>query len=326
MEFAMAARNDWASLMRSENFERAWRVADEDLKSPKLPPKHQGPRHLQRIWRGEPLHGRRVLVRSYHGLGDTIQFCRFLAPLRQIAREVIVWCQPDLIPLVRTARGVDRILALHDGTPDIDYDVDIEIMELAHALRVDRRHIAGRFPYLSAAPATDVALRESRHEVSVGLIWQAGEWDSQRSIPAEVLQPLHDVPGISLYSLQRGAAQHSAPLIPAEDISTPDIAGLASLILQLDLLISVDSMPAHLAGALNKHVWTMLRAECDWRWPRDRATTVWYPTMRLFHQPRDGAWEHVVAEIADALARRASARLPTAAPDWARSRGTSLEP
>lgn len=302
----MPATEDWASLIRSESFERAWSVADEGLRSSALAPKHHGPRHLQRIWRGEPLQGRRVLVRSYHGLGDAIQYCRFLAPLRQIAREVIVWCQPALIPLVRTARGIDHVFALHDGSPDVDYDVDIEIMELAHALRVDRRHIAGCFPYLSVTPAAAAALDKSPHqELSVGLIWQAGEWDPHRSIPSEMLQPLHDVPGTRLYALLRGPAQ-SASLIAAEQISAPDIVQLASLILQLDVLISVDSMSAHLAGALNQEVWTLLRAECDWRWPRDRSTTIWYPTMRLFHQRHDGNWKHVIEEVADALATRAA--------------------
>jgi hypothetical protein len=98
--------------------------------------KHTGERHLQRIWLGEDLAGKRVLVRCYHGLGDTIQFIRFAKPLRAVASEVIVWAQPELIPLLRAAEGVDRLIPLHDGTPDVGYDVDIEIMELAHALRV----------------------------------------------------------------------------------------------------------------------------------------------------------------------------------------------
>src|SRR5205085_11298386 len=108
----------------------------------------------------EPLRDKRVLVRCYHGLGDTIQFCRLLAPLRKTAREVILWCQGELIPLLGTLHGVDCLLPLHDGAPEVDYDVDIEIMEIAHALRVDRRHIACCFPYLTApVPQTSTPWR-----------------------------------------------------------------------------------------------------------------------------------------------------------------------
>src|SRR5690606_11292785 len=114
------------------------------------PPKHEGPRHLQTIWDGRPLRGRRVLVRCYHGLGDTIQFIRFAAPLRAIARHVIVWVQPKLLPLIATVAGVDEALPLNDGTPNSVFDADIEIMELAHALRVDAEAIRRPLPYLAA--------------------------------------------------------------------------------------------------------------------------------------------------------------------------------
>jgi hypothetical protein len=299
---------DWFSLMSSENFAAAWAIADDDLRSGRLTsaPKHEGPRHLQRIWRGEPLRGRRVLVRCYHGLGDTIQFCRFLAPLREIAREVILWCQRELIPLLSALAVVDRILPLHDGTPDVAYDVDIEIMELAEALRVDRRHIACKFPYLQAPTSPAWSLARERQELAVGVVWQAGDWNSHRSIAAEALRPLAQVPGVHLYSLQYGPAQAFAQCIPADNIcvAAAGIAGLAQRLMQLDLLITVDSMPAHLAGALKRDVWTLLHADCDWRWPRDRSRSVWYPTMRLFHQRDVGSWDGVIEEVGHALAAR----------------------
>src|SRR5436305_9177104 len=143
-------QNDWAAAMRAHDFARAWAINEDDLarRIAENAPKHQGPRHLQHIWRGEPLAGARVLVRCYHGLGDTLQFIRFAAPLRKIAREVTVWVQPELLPLVERVEGVDRALPLHDGAPHVDYDVDIEIMELAFALRATRNMIA-RVPYLA---------------------------------------------------------------------------------------------------------------------------------------------------------------------------------
>src|SRR3954467_12104324 len=119
---------EWIAAMRAGHFERAWAINDSALarRIAERTSKHEGPRHLQHIWRGEPLEGARVLVRCYHGLGDTLQFIRFAEPLRRIAREVSFWVQPELLRLVATARGVDRVLPLHDGTPDVEYDVDIE--------------------------------------------------------------------------------------------------------------------------------------------------------------------------------------------------------
>src|SRR5436309_11099702 len=127
------AESEWAAAMRANDFARAWAINDRDLarRIAENALKHEGPRHLQHIWRGEPLEGARVLVRCYHGLGDTLQFIRFAKPLRRVACEVILWVQPELLRLLDDAPGVDRVLPLHDGTPDVDHDVDIEIMELA---------------------------------------------------------------------------------------------------------------------------------------------------------------------------------------------------
>src|SRR5436309_12725026 len=119
------AESEWAAAMRANDFARAWAINDRDLaqRIAENAPRHEGPRHLQHIWRGEPLESARVLVRCYHGLGDTLQFIRFAKPLRCIAREVILWVQPELLRLVANAPGVDRALPLHNGTSDADYDV-----------------------------------------------------------------------------------------------------------------------------------------------------------------------------------------------------------
>src|SRR5215218_6964810 len=128
---------DWISAMRGGDFERAWAITDRNLATYRQghEDKHSGPRHLQRIWRGEELRNRRVLVRCYHGLGDTIQFARFLPPLAGLTRELSVWCQPELLSLIERVEGVDRAIPLHDGAPDVEYELDIEIMEIPHAIR-----------------------------------------------------------------------------------------------------------------------------------------------------------------------------------------------
>src|SRR5438067_3667485 len=138
----MAAKPDprslWFDAMKRGDFAGAWRISDRILaeRRPGQTSEHL-PRHEQWVWDGRPLSGRTVLVRCYHGLGDTIQFARFLPALETVARATIVWAQPSLIPLLKTLRGSNcRLLPLHEGTPDVEYDLDVEIMEVAHVLRV----------------------------------------------------------------------------------------------------------------------------------------------------------------------------------------------
>jgi hypothetical protein len=199
--------------------------------------------------------------------------------------------------LISSARGVDRVLPLHDGVPDVEFDCDIEIMELAHALRVDAQAIVCPVPYLF--PKLPTRLQPpGRSELSVGLVWCAGNWDSRRSLPAQCLAPLSRVAGARLYSLQRGPAAAEAESIPAHDISTDDVEVAAAALQTLDLLISVDTFAAHLAGALGIPVWLLLHSQCDWRWMDRCSNSIWYPTMRLFRQARAGDWLPVIRDVA----------------------------
>lgn len=288
--------------MRAGDFERAWAINDRDLAMLAYPPKHTGPRHLQRIWRGEDLTGKHVLVRCYHGLGDTIQFLRFMRPLRDIARSVTVWCQSELLPLVQRAAGVDRAFALHDGAPDVDFEVDIEIMEVPHAIKARREHVEMRAPYVSLPPAVEPTLPHERG-LAVGLVWEVGNWDKRRTVPPPLLRHLA-VPGVTLCSLQRGARTCELAEIGARDVSTPDVTVLGHHLRRLDLLICVDTMVAHLAGALGRDAWVMLHADCDWRWPSAGSHSFWYPSLRLFHQRTPGDWDLVLAEARKELVAR----------------------
>nr|WP_245317126.1 hypothetical protein [Bradyrhizobium manausense] len=293
----------WTKAMRAGDFAVAWRITDRDLRTFAYAPKHIGPRHLQRIWRGEPFADRDVLVRCYHGLGDTIQFLRFMRPLGELARSVTVWCQEELLPLVERTAGVDRAFALHDGAPEANFEVDIEIMEVPHALRVSCEQVGMRAPYLEL-PRQDAAADLDREGFSVGLVWQVGEWDKRRAIPSHLLRSLA-VPGVTLHALQSGARKEELDRIGARDISTPGIADLGHVLNQLDLVICVDTMVAHLAGALGREAWVLLHTDCDWRWPLSGDRSIWYPSMRLFHQTRPGDWTDVVAEVAVKLSARA---------------------
>ncbi|WP_407188303.1 hypothetical protein [Bradyrhizobium centrosematis] len=299
--------SDWVEAMRAGDFARAWAINDRDLAATPHPPKHTGPRHLQRIWRGEPLADQHVLVRCYHGLGDTLQFLRFMPPLQDVARSVTVWCQAELLPLVERTAGVDRVLALHDGAPETDFEVDIEIMEVPQALKVGRERIEMRAPYLTLPP-TSVPASVDPEGLAVGLIWEVGQWDKRRAIPPAMLRPLA-IPGVALHSLQANAAIEELAQIGALDISTPDIATLGHLLRRLDLVICVDTMIAHLAGALGCEAWVLLHADCDWRWPSSGCRSLWYPSLRLFRQKTTGDWGAVISEVREALEQHANTRV-----------------
>jgi hypothetical protein len=255
------------------------------------------PRHLQTIWDGRPLAAKHVLVRCYHGLGDTIQFIRFIKPLRRIAREVSVWVQPALLPLVGRVEGVDRVLPLHDGAPDLACDADVEIMELAHALRVMPGTLAADVPYIRVRKR---ALPPSE-KLRVGLIWSAGDWDPRRSMHFAALAPLLQLPHLEPIVLQRGPARLQAEEYQVSDLGTDDIEDFAATLRALDLLVCVDTFGAHLAGAMNAPVWLMLQQDCDWRWMSEGATSPWYPRMRIFRQRAYGDWKAVMTDIVRTL-------------------------
>jgi hypothetical protein len=174
----------WTSAMRRGDYMAAWTISDEVLR--RRIATDQGcwdwPRHQQYVWRGGALGDKRVLVRCYHGLGDTIQFIRFAAPLRRLARHTVFWVQPELLELAKAAPGVDRAIPLHEGAPDAAYDLDIEIMELPHALRITPQMLGSSVPYLLARGA-GIAFSRKR----MGLVWRAGTWNPSRSIPLELL-------------------------------------------------------------------------------------------------------------------------------------------
>ncbi len=282
--------------MRRGDFATAWSISDGVLAQRRMRAEDCSgwPRHLQFIWNGSPVDDARVLVRCYHGLGDTLQYVRLLEPLHQRARKITLWAQPPLLGLLRHVRGIDTLLPLHDGDPGFDCDVDIELMEVAHLLRITLDDLPGRVPYVDI-PASAKASADAE-PLRVGIAWRSGEWDCRRSIPSEALQPLASVAGVRFFSLQFPPA----PLpFPACDFACRDLERMAARMRALDLVISVDTMCAHLAGALGAATWLLLHERADWRWLEARADSPWYPTMRLFRRRTD--WRALLSEVADAL-------------------------
>ena len=307
----------WTAHMRRGDFLSAWELNDWLRARSVVRPFAEAPRHQQSVWDGSPVDGRRVLVRCYHGLGDTLQFIRYVPALRARAAHVSVWAQPRLLPLLGGVQGIDRLLPLHDGEPDVRHDVGVEIMELPYLFRSALETIPAAVPYLTIEP---LPLPRDGGP-AVGLVWTAGEWAAHRSIPFSRLEPLMRAP-VTWYVLQGPPALHDRPHDFGAPVGTTDIVEAARAIASLDLLITVDSMPAHLAGALGTRVWTLLAEQADWRWMERREDSPWYPTMRLFRQRRTGDWEQVVERVARELDEFAAAwRRERAAAPAARARG-----
>jgi hypothetical protein len=281
----------WLSLMRRGEFGAAWNVSDASLRDRAGTTCWHLPRHEQWVWDGTPLANKRVLIRCYHGLGDTLQFIRYVPLVEKIAKHVTIWAQPSLLPLLK-----GDVLPLHDGTPDCDYDVDVEIMELAHVFRSTVDTLPRDVPYIHAAPA----VIDGDGRLRVGIVWRGGDWNERRNVPFRLIESLADVAGVKLFSLQRQPDQFSDRIAMLEGVGEP--MRTAQLMRAMDLVITIDSMPAHLAGALGIRTWTLLPTDADWRWMEDRDDSPWYPTMRLFRQQREGGWKPVIERVRTALA------------------------
>jgi hypothetical protein len=301
----------WMAAMRRGDFEAAWRQTDR-IELPRRAAEaagrlDRGPQHL--TWNGAPFDGRDVLVRCEHGLGDTLQFIRYVPLLRARARRVTVLVQPALLPLFDAS---DRFGQVRNGwttEPPPPHDLEIEVMELPYAFRSTAQSLPRNVPYLPLDPVRRrgdaLPALPKGDALRVGLLWSASEWDTSRSIPLEALAPLARVPHVQFYSLQQGdhAEPASAAPFPIEPYSryTTEITAAAAAMLELDLVITADAMAAHLAGALARPVWVLLKHDADWRWMTGRSDSPWYPTMRLLRQPQPGDWSALAQALADAL-------------------------
>jgi hypothetical protein len=300
--------------MRRGAFEEAWRISDEVLRKRRGQSCEHLPPHEQWLWKGESLADRRVLVRCQHGLGDTIQFVRYTSLVKRVAARVIVQAQSELLPLLRCLDDqCDELLTMEEKV--VDYDVAVEVMELAHVFRTTQASIPFHVPYFSISGAQpDQWSAENRGRwgrpssntaFHAGLVWAAGDWDERRSIPFELVRQLaKEADSIQWHIFQRGAPLADWDGSFGINAGADDVLEAAKRIAALDLLISVDSMPAHLAGALAVPIWTLLHSEGDWRWMKDRADSLWYPTMRLFRQQKPGDWESVIEEVGVNLQNR----------------------
>ena len=303
------------SLLLKGDYARGWPAYEARHTERLTRPAVDLPEFAFPMWRGEAPAGKRLLLVGEQGYGDQIQFVRYAPLLAQQGVQVDLLVVPPLLRLCQSVAGVRRVVnaVAYDST-EYDYWALLLSMPLRMGTVLDS--VPAQVPYLHA-PQDAVAKWRARlatecgSRLKVGLVWsgrRAYALDRFRSMPFETLAPLAGVPGICLISLQihDHSAEDLAPAgaFPGLDLGGElgDFADTAALIANLDLLISVDTAYAHLAGALGRPVWTLLSAIPDWRWMRDLAQSPWYPSMRLLRQARPGDWTPVVQRAAQDLA------------------------
>ena len=263
------------------------------------------------LWTGQDIAGKTILLRAEQGIGDVVQFIRYAPHVKSLGATVLLQVRPGIGDLALSFPGIDRVLKSDEAYPEFDFYV--HLLSLPSVFGTDLTSIPAAVPYLAPDRERGARWRERlapRSEMRVGLVW-AGDHahvrDRYRSIALSMLAPLVDVTGVQFYSFQTG--------VPAEQCANSpfgarlldlgpelkEFADTAAALDQLDLLISVDTSVAHLAGALGKPVWLLLPSPADSRWMADRDDSPWYPTMRLFRQRTPGGWTDAIAEVKTAL-------------------------
>jgi tetratricopeptide (TPR) repeat protein len=316
-EYTDCRSNRATTLLRLGDYERGWveyewRWCGSDF-ARKMP---------RPLWDGSRLEGRTILLISEQGLGDTLQFVRYAALLKEQGATVIVTCQKPLLRLLESCPGIDHLAA--EGDVPVDFDVFAPLMSLPRLLGTTLETVPTPIPYLQARPElVDSWRRELRPlgQFLVGVAWQGSPsyaHDRLRSFHLSQLEPLSRLPGVTLISLQKGlGTEHIRDLsgrFPIVDLSdrldrdSGPFLDTAAIVKNLDLVISCDSALVHLAGALGVRVWVAHTFVSDWRWLVKREDSPWYPTVCLFRQTRLGDWEGVFSRMAEALSQELQPR------------------
>ncbi len=308
-EYPMARWNRSFLYLLTGDFKKGWPEYEWRWRKPNVPVRKF---ETGSAWDGSALNGKTVFVYEEQGMGDTLQFIRYLPLIKEAGGKVILEVLPPLLRLVLSFEGFDRLWAgirNVDTRPTDRFDYHVPIMSLPGIFNTDIHSVPASVPYLHADPqlARVWARRmEDQGGFRIGIVW-AGHPDHNndynRSVHLSRFAPLKKIEGISLYSLQKDKYDRWTDMDPSDlfkkDLGDDiiDFADTAAIMENLDLVISVDTSVVHLAGAMGKPIWTLLPFSPDWRWMLDRDDTPWYPTMKLFRQPGQGEWEPVFNRV-----------------------------
>lgn len=310
-QYAEAHWNKALTLLRAGCFVPGWALYEWRMKRKRARAIYST--YGEMPWRGlECVRGKRLLVYGEQGLGDVIQFSRYLPRVAALGAKVLFSVRPALVPLLETLSG--EVSVLRSDIPMPEFDAHCPLMSLPFVFGTNSETIPREVPYLRSDPAKAAAWERRlgpRERLRVGLAWSGSashENDRHRSIPLDRLSSLAALP-FEFHSLQNEyrAGDFPAPGVHAfvrrHDDVLKDFSDTAALVEAMDLVISVDTSVAHLAGALGKTVWILLPYSPDFRWMLAREDSPWYPSARLFRQPSVGDWASVVSRVCEALRR-----------------------
>ncbi|MFA4994078.1 MAG: tetratricopeptide repeat protein [Bdellovibrionales bacterium] len=304
--------NKALSLLALGQYKEGWQLHEIGLGVPHM----RGDHAEEKRWKGEDLKGKRLLIRSEQGLGDTMQFVRYAEMCKAQGAVVIVVCQPALRRLLSNCPFIDD---LPEKGVEPDFDYHVPMMSLPYMFGTDLDSIPAKIPYLRVGDAARAQWADkfaNARGFKVGLVWSGNPrekliaahlTDKRRSMDLQTLMPLFDAEGIQFFSLQKGAKTDQIKACGLQDKVTDfmsdveDFEDTAAIIEHLDLVISVDTSVAHLAGGMGKSVWILSRFDACWRWLQNRPDNPWYPTARVFGQKSAGDWGGVIEDVRIAL-------------------------
>jgi hypothetical protein len=290
----------WHAHMLLGEFRAAWEESDAI--------RRRGAPDPHRFWSGEDIRGKKVILRCLHGFGDAVQFLRYVPRVRSLVSHLIIEVAPRFLEVAPYFEGVEDVIAWGGGQSEdpVKWDLQIEIMELPYLFRTEHCELPLATKYLTLPAKTKtraVEVMSASKLPKIGLVWAAGEWNPERSLSPSLLKPILESPGCQFWSLQGGAQREEWRTLPGscrpfDGFRCGDgILPLAAAISQLELLITVDTLAAHLAGAQGIPTWLLLPYAADWRWMIRRRGSPWYPSMRLFRQAAPSDWNSVVRQL-----------------------------
>ncbi len=312
-DYADAHYNKSLALLLTGNFDEGWKEYEWRFRSGEIALDIGFKDSGLPVWDGSCLEDKTIIIQSEQGAGDSVQFARYIPIVRSRCKKVIFECDKSLLRLFKGCDGVDTIVEKPFAQDDNEVpDVSVPLMSLPGMFKTNISTISSDVPYIKVAPEIITKWKSiiSSELFKVGIVWAGSpdhKNDRNRSCSLTDFAPLLNVPGVDYYSLQKGnGSEHLSD--PSIGINIMDLGNklddyydTAAAIMNLDLVISVDTSAVHLAGALGKSVWTLLPYSPDWRWMLDRHDSPWYPTMRLFRQTGSGDWQGVFELVAEEL-------------------------